>query len=220
MRGYFRATYLNPDKELQSYVIGLAIGDGNLSNPNGRATRLRITCDKKYPLLLKRIVNSLRLLLSDNKISIINRKETYTDASVYSNHLEKILGWKAKSGAKFKQRTSVPNWILKNKSYKINCLRGLIETDGCIYADRTYNMINFSTIIPKLANDVYMMISSLGFKSHIYKIERKLDKYNFNQKTIYRIRLSKNVQEFLNLVKPEKINSRPRHQLEIAKFSF
>ena len=51
MRGYFRKTILNKDKGLQAYVIGLALGDGNLSNPNGKATRLRITCDKKYPFL-------------------------------------------------------------------------------------------------------------------------------------------------------------------------
>jgi hypothetical protein len=45
---------LNPDPELQAYVIGLAIGDGNLSNPNGRAIRLRISCDTNYPHLLEK----------------------------------------------------------------------------------------------------------------------------------------------------------------------
>jgi hypothetical protein len=37
---------MNADTQLQAYVIGLAIGDGNLSNPSGRAVRLRITCDR------------------------------------------------------------------------------------------------------------------------------------------------------------------------------
>ncbi len=50
-----RKAALNPDRELQAYVIGLAIGDGNLSNPNGRAVRLRITCDTKYPRLVGNI---------------------------------------------------------------------------------------------------------------------------------------------------------------------
>lgn len=31
-----------------AYIIGVAIGDGNLSNSNGRAVRLRVTCDNKY----------------------------------------------------------------------------------------------------------------------------------------------------------------------------
>ena len=204
MRGYYRNTTLNKDKNLQSYVISLAIGDGNLSNPNGRATRLRITCDKKYPLLIRRIVKSLQKLLPDNKVSVVDCKENCVDVSVFSNHLEKIVGWQAGKGSKFAQKVSIPNWIKRNKKYKINCLKGLIETDGCIYSDRGYKMVMFSTIIPKLANDVYEMINSLGFNSHIYKIKRKANPYNFNQKIIYRVRLSKNVPEFLDLVRPEK----------------
>jgi len=63
---------LSPDKHLQAYLIGVALGDGNLSNPNGRATRLRITCDKKYPLLLNNIIVSLKKLLPENKVTIID----------------------------------------------------------------------------------------------------------------------------------------------------
>jgi len=205
MRGYFRTTYLNPNKNLQAYIVGLAIGDGNLSNPNGRATCLRITCDKKYPLLIKRIFNSLKELLPDNKAGITDRKsDKCVDVRISSNHLENLLGWKATNGSKFIQKVSVPKWIKKNNKYKTNCLKGLIETDGCMYSDRKYNMVNFSTIIPNLANDVYDMINSLGFNSHIYKIKKGINKYNFNQKMTYRIRLSKNVTEFLDLVKPKK----------------
>ena len=50
-----RVLPLHADPQLQAYVVGVAIGDGNLSNPNGRAVRLRITCDKKYPALIARI---------------------------------------------------------------------------------------------------------------------------------------------------------------------
>jgi len=113
-------------------------------------------------------------------------------------------GWKAANGSKFAQGVSVPKWIKENNEYKTSCLKGLIETDGCIYSDRTYNMVNFSTIIPNLADDVYNMINSLGFKSHIYKIKRGTNKYNLNQKIIYRVRLSKNVPDFLDLVRPKK----------------
>ncbi len=180
------------------------MGDGNLSNPNGRAIRLRITCDKKYPLLIQRILNSLKLLLPDNKVSIVDRKENYLDISVHSNYLEKIIPWKNGKGSKFTQNASVPNWIKENNRYKIECLKGLIETDGSVYNDRGYKMMIFTTIIPKLANDFYRMIVSLGFAPHIYKIERKTNPFSFNQKTLYHIRLSKNVNEFLNLVKPEK----------------
>ena len=46
---------LNTGPALQAYVIGLAIGDGDLSNPNGRAVRLRITCGSQYPALIAKV---------------------------------------------------------------------------------------------------------------------------------------------------------------------
>lgn len=205
MRGYFRKNIISKDKELQSYVVGLALGDGNLSNPNKRAVRLRITCDAKYPLLIQKIKNSLQLLFPQNKASISPRKENYYNVSVYSNRLEEIIPWKVNNGTKFKQMARVPDWIKKNAKYKICCLRGLIETDGSIYFDRGYKMMIFATIIPNLAKDFYEMVCSLGFKPHLYKINQKPnEKYKFKQQTTYHIRLSKNVSEFLNLVKPEK----------------
>jgi len=179
-------------------VIGLSLGDGNLSNPNGRATRLRITCDKKYPLLMKRIFNSLEKLFPKNKINIIDRdKEGCADISIYSNHLESLLGWRSNLGSKSTQNVSIPEWVKKNNKYKISCIKGLLETDGSIYLDRKYKMVIFSTIIPKLAQDFYEAVSSLGFNPHVYKTNNGVN-------IKYQIRLSKDVNKFLKLVKPKK----------------
>ena len=60
-------------------------------------------------------------------------------------------------------------------------------------------MVVFATIIPKLAHDIYNSIVYLNFTPNIYKLNRK------NKHIMYRIRLSKNVSEFLDLIKPEKI---------------
>jgi DNA-binding transcriptional regulator WhiA len=189
---------LNPNKKLQSYVIGLALGDGNLRNPNGRAVRLRITCDKKYPFLIQKIKNSIQNLLPSNKVSIVNRHQNYLDVSCFSNKWPEILGWQANKGPKFKQSVSIPKWIKQNKNYTINCLRGLLETDGTIYLDRGYKMAMFVTIIPTLAQNIYDAISSLNFQPRMYKIKT-------NKNILYHIRISKNVSKFLNLIKPEKI---------------
>ena len=119
MRGYFRKTPISENKELQSYVIGLALGDGNLSNPNKRAVRLRITCDAKYPSLVQKIKNSLQLLFPKNKASVSNRKNNYYNVSVYSNRLKEIIPWKTGNGPKFEQMASIPDWIKTNNNYKI-----------------------------------------------------------------------------------------------------
>ena len=173
------------------------MGDGNLSNPNGRAIRLRITCDTKYGELINKIVRSIKELLPNNKVSIVERKISYCDISCYSNKWEKWLDWKVGQGTKCDQNIKVPKWIKKNKAYSIECLRGLFETDGSIYFDRGYKMVILVTCIPNLATDAIEMINNLGFKPHIYKITTT-KRFRFN------IRLSKNVDEFIKLIGVQK----------------
>ena len=188
------------DKNLLAYVIGLAIGDGNLSNPNGRATRLRISYDTKYPNLINKIIRSIKTLLPNNRVSPVKRKGNCLDVSCYSNQWETLLGWYVGKGSKIVQRVTIPKWIQQNEQYKINCIRGLVETDGTIYTDRGYKAVMFVSAIPKLANDFYSIIQSFGFAPHMYKIKRK----NPASKAIYHIRISKDVDRFLNLIHPEK----------------
>lgn len=182
-----------------AYVIGAALGDGNLSNPNGRATRLRISCDAKYPDLITRIGRSLEIMLPDNSINSVDRGNCI-DVYCYSNKLEVILGWKADSGSKYVQRTRVPQWIFQRDTYIRACLKGLIETDGSIFIDRTYTHINFTTIIPELAEDVENMLQVLGY---IYSIQRIQEKRE-NVKPKYVIRICKRSHEFIRELKIDK----------------
>lgn len=185
-----------------AYIIGAALGDGNLSNPNGRAVKLRITCDTKYPRLIQRIKERLEIIFLQNKVSILVRPRNCVDVIVHSNKLESLLGWNAKLGSKFSQGAHVPDWIKNDKQYVIPCLRGLFETDGSVYLDRGYLMTMFVTVIPDLAKDVASMIESIDFISHTYKInpkrggDQKLPRYN--------IRVSKNVQQFIKEVGIDK----------------
>jgi len=185
------------DKNNLAYIIGIAIGDGNLSNPNKRAIRLRITCDAKYKKLIKNIASAIQKLMPDNKVSIMNRKDNCVDISCYSNKWKKFLGWKAENGPKHKQNISIPKWIKNNKKFTLSCLKGLFETDGSVYFDRKYKMVNFVTIIPKLAEDVMKMITKIGFKANMQlRYEHKNIKHT--------IRISKNTKKFIELVNINK----------------
>ncbi len=182
------------NKKLLAYIAGVAIGDGNLSNPNGRATRLRITCDKKYENIIEEIVASIKTLLPNNRVSLIKRSDNCLDISCYSNKWEKWLGWQADGGSKMKQNISIPLWIKHNKNYATRCLKGLMQTDGSIYTDRKYKMVNFVTAIPRLAAEVKETITQLGFPCHLYVFENK------NSQTKYTVRVSKKTENFINLI--------------------
>ncbi len=181
------------DLENLAYVIGFAIGDGNLSNPNRRAVRLRITCDARYINFIHSFVVAIQKLLPTNKVSLINKKKTAIDISCYSNQWEKLLGWRWHAGSKHKQNVSIPFWIKNNRRFAIACLRGLFQTDGCLYNDRGYTMVNFVTVIPKLALQVKTMIEELGFEPKLYKIATPhLPKYT--------LRMSRDTQNFIDLI--------------------
>jgi len=181
------------DKKLHAYIVGLALGDGNLSNPNRRAVRLRVTCDKKYPKLYKHILKSLQKFLPDNKVSLVNRKGCF-DVSCYSNKWEEILGWKAKNGSKLKQKVKIPNWILENKEFTKECLRGIIQTDGSIFKDRKYLHVNITSSISTLAETIKKAIENIGYKPNMQTFKSKTqDKFT--------IRISKNVNKFIKDIK-------------------
>jgi len=154
------------DRKVLAYLIGIALGDGNLSNPNGRAIRLRITCDARYTQLAEEISRSIGILLPKNKISIVRvpSRTTFFNISVYSNRLAVWLPWRVGKGTKLYQKAHVPTWIRENLPFSRECLRGLLQTDGSIYRDRGYLMVNFTNHTKPLADDVYTMIKKIGYE--------------------------------------------------------
>lgn len=188
-------------KIVLAYIIGIALGDGNLSNPNGRAVRLRISCDTVYPKLIKHISHAIQILLPKNKVSFIKRKARCIDISCYSNQWPQLLGWDV--GDKQSQEVHIPEWIQQNEKYIIPCIRGLIETDGSVYNDRGYKTVFFTSTIKKLANDVYFSLQQLGYTPKFYSIQPS--QKDFKKRQIrYNIRLTKNVDHFITLVQPNK----------------
>jgi len=175
-----------------AYIVGVALGDGNLSNPNGRAIRLRVTCDAKYPKLSQSIITALKSLLPDNAVSIApGPKDTYYNISVYSNKLAEWMPWQSGKGSKEVQLARVPQWIKDNDQFSKACLRGLFQTDGCIYNDRGYLMVNFTNNITPLVEDVCTMISSCGFTFSHQKLQR-------GEKVKHTIRIARDSQSFID----------------------
>lgn len=183
---------ISADKNLHAYIIGLAIGDGNLSK-FPRAIRLRITCDDKYPNLINRIEDAIQQLLPANKVSRSRCPRNCTNIVCYSNYFEDLFGWSATGGSKIKQDVRVPRWIKNDAEHTIHCLKGLFETDGSVYKDRGYLMANFTTATGGLASDVMDMATLIGFKPN-------MQENHSHNKTKYTIRISKRTQEFIDLI--------------------
>ncbi len=189
------------NREVLAYLVGVGLGDGNLSKVNGRAVRLRISCDLKYPFLITEIIAAIKYVLPESSVGLVPNSRRCVNIVSYSNYWETILGWKALLGSKFAQNARVPDWIWYKDEYVKACLKGLIETDGSIYNDRGYPMVMFTNVVKDLAMDVFEMMQWLGYKPKVYSM---LPKSEFNRQRFYHVRLSRQVQDFLNLIQPVK----------------
>jgi intein/homing endonuclease len=72
-------------------------------------------------------------------------------------------------------------------------LRGLFQTDGSLYEDREYQMVNFTSACYTLVKDVKSMLKKVGFETKIRKV---VDKGRIK----YVIRISKNVKKFTKTI--------------------
>lgn len=104
------------------------------------------------------------------------------------------MPWKVGKGSKIKQQARVPHWIRTNHKFSKACLRGLTQTDGCIYNDRGYQMVNFTSNIEMLSFDVRKMIENLGFEPNFSKV---LNGKNFK----YTVRISRDAKRFIRALR-------------------
>ncbi len=175
-------------------LVGTILGDGCVSaytaNKNG-VYQVRIAGNyiKDYDY----IVNYLKPLVEN--IFNIN---AHIHKSKYFNGIYLTLIGKnlvrffnnigIKSGDKIKNRVGIPIWIKKDKKLLKSCIRGLFDTDGCLYELRPHwpgiFQLSFKNHNKKLLNDARNSLLELGFNvskvtsNQIY-ITRKDNVYRF-----------------------------------------
>lgn len=114
--------------------MGIILGDGSIGKSQISIT-LHAEDDKEYS---KFVVNLIKKLF-DVYIGTC-RKKACKAVSYNISRTELIrfctkkLG--LKQGNKVKQNVDIPAWIKRNKRYAIACVRGLVDTDGCIFSHK------------------------------------------------------------------------------------
>lgn len=125
--------------------FGIILGDGSLSKFQ-LAITLNSEADKDY---VNYVIRLTRQLFKD-KPSLIYKKDCKAvDIRLSGLNLVKFLVKNGlQLGDKVKNQVGVPEWILKSKLFRIECLRGLMDTDGCIarcthhYKNKNYTYYN------------------------------------------------------------------------------
>lgn len=160
-----------PEKnEKLAELIGIILGDGNISYRKGKKLgvyQVNIAghkeLDKEYHLnYVLPLFEELFGVKPAEKLSKIKngRYVVVSSKRVVNFFVDNGL----KHGDKIKNQTTIPLWIKENDSYLKACLRGLFDTDGCIYklTNQNSHQIGFTNKNQTLLNDVRNGLLSIG----------------------------------------------------------
>ena len=172
--------------------IGIMLGDGNIWR-----NRVRIAFDKRNEDYIKYVAK-----LFENLFGIKLKKEIVENTNQAYLHctnlfgVEELLNFGLLRGNKIKNNLGIPEWIKQNKNYSKTCVRGLIDTDGCIYKCKRekHIYIKFTNFNQQLLKDFKELTSKLGYS---------FARANKNNWCLYR---KDEVVRFIKDIKPLKFN--------------
>lgn len=185
-------------------LFGIMIGDGGITELQVKVT-LNYYDDRDY----LPYVYSLFRELFQIEPGVYNSSERSTSEIALSR--KNLVGYFVRKGLpkgnKIFQEIDIPGWIKSNREFSKACVRGIFDTDGCVYFDshkikeRNYKSINLAitSASGKLLFSIYEILAKEGFTPAI------------SSPRSIRIRKSEQVRQFF-----DKIGSRnPKH---IKKF--
>jgi DNA-binding transcriptional regulator WhiA len=142
--------YLKDKKEAYSYILGLYLGDGYI-NKTEKSWRIRFFLDYKYDKLNDFATEELQKVFPNNKINILNHKNTKGNSSYITLYtcsvlIEKLFPQIGK-GKKHERKIELTDWQKEIIDYKF-LLKGLFHSDGSYYKQTNSNSFyyNFSNL--------------------------------------------------------------------------
>ncbi len=158
-------------QELAEFV-GIVMGDGGLTQ-NQLVITLHCIDDFEYSTFVVKLLHKL--------FGVNPSKTRRLKSNVFSIRISRVkLISFCKSiglvvGDKIKNQIDIPDWIKKSSHYKIACLRGLMDTDGCVVIHKyisnnkqyIYKKLAFTSRSMPLLRSVCSIFEDLGLKHRI-----------------------------------------------------
>ncbi|MCX6706332.1 MAG: LAGLIDADG family homing endonuclease [Candidatus Woesebacteria bacterium] len=111
-------------------MVGIILGDGGITN-----CQLKITLDSETDKEFVKYVCKISKHIFGEEFSTYRRKTCRAVDLVLSgvNLVEKLSQLGLYQGDKIKRQIDFPSWIWWKNVYQRMCVRGLMDTDGCVY---------------------------------------------------------------------------------------
>jgi len=167
--------------------IGIMLGDGGFT---AYGAQIQITLNSRDDKEYIEFVSNLIYELFNKKPSTFPCKDAIASKiSVASMDLtDYLVKLGLKVGNKITLQVDIPDWIKKNRAYSIACIRGLVDTDGCIFKHTykvnnkfyNYKKLAFVSYSQPLRKSVYDILKSLGLNPRLFsyrdvRIDSQLD---------------------------------------------
>lgn len=149
------------------------MGDGGINNLWQATITLNAVADAKYARYVSDLCKKLFGILP-----VMRRRKgskTLVILLASTSVVDFLVSQGLSRGNKIKNGLNIPDWIFKNESFQKLCLRGLVDTDGCIYihkhrvCDKLYKNIglSFSSHSPELISFMMTTLEKFGIIAYI-----------------------------------------------------
>ncbi len=154
--------------------IGIMLGDGGMTTyANQICVTLNNKDDKEYIKFVSKLIEKL----FSQKPSIINHKSAVAAKILVSSTslVDYLVLRGLKTGNKIKMQVDIPDWVKDNLEFEKACMRGLMDTDGCLFWEYhkikdkkyCYPRLSFVTASVPLRNSVVAILEKLNLHPKI-----------------------------------------------------
>lgn len=166
--------YPSESKDLAE-LMGVVFGDGGINNPWQLVISMNSIADKDYSIYCKTLLEKLF------QIDVTTRKRPNQNTLVLvcssTNLVDFLVSKGATRGNKVTQNLDIPRWIIRNNSFSKAFVKGLTDTDGCLYIhkhnvkNRQYSNIGYclTNYSSKVLRSVKSILERNGIAAHISK---------------------------------------------------
>lgn len=177
-------------KELAE-LFGIIFGDGGINNDWQLVITLNSISDLKYSRYVGKLLNKLF------EIEVVISKRPNINALILVCSSISLVDFLVSKGSvrgnKVIQQINIPDWINSNSEYKKSFVRGLVDTDGCLFIHShiiknvLYKNIGFcfTNSSKKLIISVAQVLKEFGIEPHITDEGRRIYLYSFKDVISY-----------------------------------
>ncbi|MEK9177261.1 MAG: LAGLIDADG family homing endonuclease [Patescibacteria group bacterium] len=182
-KSHRKTVVLPTESSLLAEFFGIMLGDGGINNAWQATITLNSESDATYAKYIERLCKKIFGI-----VPVIRKRKTGRTliVSLASTTVVDFLVMKGlPRGNKLRHGLAIPRWILQRQEFRIACVRGLVDTDGCLFvhnhiiAKKRYKNIGFcfTSFSPELIKQVATIFVEFGIIPHIASQGRRIYLY-------------------------------------------